>query len=236
MAKVKSADVGSSDDINEQQVVQFLQTRLDFFVRHLDLLMQLELPHENGVAVSLVARQMSALRERNDYLEKQLAIQHSEGLKNDRAQQRLHQVLIQLLDIDDINQAISKLQSLLLDIFSLAQVRVRLLTDAKHPLAMVKPQYLNHSLSAPKTLDGLTKANKPLCSSLSAKQLKMIYGQESTEIGSDVLIPLRKDTLYGFIALGDKEKGRFATDMGTDYLQRLGQMIAVVLYRLAYHE
>ena len=60
-------------DVNEDDIVEYLQTNPDFFERHINLLTSLSLPHRTGgPAVSLVERQVSVLRQRNMKLERKL--------------------------------------------------------------------------------------------------------------------------------------------------------------------
>src|ERR1041384_7807554 len=66
--------VGRADgDVSEQTIADYLQDNPDFFERHATLLTKLKLPHSRGAAaVSLVERQVLALRDKNGSLESKL--------------------------------------------------------------------------------------------------------------------------------------------------------------------
>ena len=87
------------------------------------------------------------------------------------------------------------------------------------------------SQSARETLDDFTPSNEPLCGRLKSTQLKRLFGSNADTIASSVLIPLRKDTLHGVVALGSADEHRFNPGMDTLYLQRMGELIAAALLR-----
>ena len=58
--------------VTEDSVHAYLSENPDFFERHGDLLRSLRLPHVSGGTVSLVERQVTALRQRDSKLEGQL--------------------------------------------------------------------------------------------------------------------------------------------------------------------
>ncbi|MEJ2479536.1 MAG: DUF484 family protein [Acidihalobacter sp.] len=62
----------SAAELSEDAIAEFLRTHHDFFVRHIELLDVLRLPHPTHGAVSLIERQLSVLRERNRNLERKL--------------------------------------------------------------------------------------------------------------------------------------------------------------------
>lgn len=216
---------------DEQQVAGFLQATPDFFLRHAQLLPHMEVPHDNGSAVSLVERQMTLLREENAALRQQLDEQHEQGIRNDRSQKRLHEIVKSILNATDINIALQDLQDSLASLFQLEYSQVRLFADSKHPLENVERRYVHHSLSARKSLDDFTPSNTPVCSALNINQLRRIFADDADQVASNVFIPLRKDLLYGFIALGSHEEGRYTADMKTDYLQRVSELVAISLAR-----
>ena len=58
--------------VDEHLICEYLNDHPDFFHQHLDLLENLHVPHPTGDAISLVERQISLLRNKNQALEKQL--------------------------------------------------------------------------------------------------------------------------------------------------------------------
>ena len=58
--------------ITRDNVARYLRTHSDFFKHHTDLIETLAIPHETGVAVSLVERQVELLRNKNKELDQKL--------------------------------------------------------------------------------------------------------------------------------------------------------------------
>ena len=46
---------------------------------------------------------------------------------------------------------------------------------------------------------------------------------------STVLIPIKSEGVLGLLVIGSADKDRFCADMGTEYLQRLGEIISRTL-------
>ena len=50
-------------------------------------------------------------------------------------------------------------------------------------------------------------------------------------IQSLAVLPLRNDTVYGYLALGSHEEKRFYVGMGTDFLQKLDDHVSAAFSR-----
>lgn len=217
---------------DEERVAQYLQRHPDFFTRHSALLAELIIPHGTDSVVSLVERQISLLREKNTTLEEQQNKLREIAMLNDRVQERMHRIVLQILSATDVNQGIRELTDSLAREFDLVHVRLRLFDDESRPLSGVKPAFRITSRSAHAALNEFTPKSRPICGQLSALQHKRIFGRHAASVGSSVIIPLRKDTLHGIIALGTTDKNRFTANMDTLYLQRLGEIVAALLVHL----
>ena len=64
---------GQTKAISEDEVVAYLRSNPDFFVKQADLLAEISLPHESGSAISLPERQINILRERGTEARKNAA-------------------------------------------------------------------------------------------------------------------------------------------------------------------
>ena len=58
--------------LNDNDVKEYLENHINFFVKNNDLLNTLIFPHEVGDSVSLVERQITVLREKHSKLESQI--------------------------------------------------------------------------------------------------------------------------------------------------------------------
>lgn len=74
---------------------------------------------------------------------------------------------------------------------------------------------------------------KPYCGSTAGFGTASWFGASASHIRSQALIALRNGGgTIGMIALGSEEPQRFYTDMGTLYLERLGEMVSAALARV----
>jgi len=232
-AEQSAANLATSaqDNLTDEEVAHFLTDNPEFFQLYPEILETLSIPHEAGTAISLVEKQINLLREKNKQLEEQLnsliAIAHD----NNNTQQQIHQMVVEVLASSDAESALLDLTTRLIKGFKVDHVAVRILADEDHPLDSIDSSWTLTSKSARNTLDDFTPTNEPLCGRLKQGQLKRLFGEKAESIGSSVLIPLRKGSLYGVIALGSADEHRFNPGMDTLYLRRLGEMVAASLLR-----
>ena len=219
------------DGLSEQEVADYLSGHTDFFEHYPDILETLQVPHENGGTISLVERQINLLRQKNQQLEDQLASLVSVARENNETQQQIHRMMVELLALNDLEDAMQYLVKQLNQGFEVEHVVIRLLADASHPLDDIDPAWLLTSHSARQTLDDFTPTTEPLCGRLKQSQLQRLFGEQASSIGSSVLIPLRKGALHGLIALGSSDEHRFNPGMDTLYLKRLGELVSAALSR-----
>jgi len=219
------------DDLTKEEVARFLSDNPDFFQHFPETLETLSIPHEAGSAISLVERQINLLREKNRQLEEQLNSLLSIAHDNNDTQQQIHEMVVEVLSTRDVESAMQGLSSQLSKGFTVDHVAVRLLADKSLPLDNIDQSWVLTSQSAAGTLDDFTPTTEPLCGRLKLGQLKRLFGDQAESIGSSVLIPLRKGSLYGLIALGSTDEHRFNPGMDTLYLKRLGELASAALLR-----
>lgn len=232
MTQAKETPTSGTEDsgLTEQQVSLFLEQNPDFFNHNPALLEFLLIPHEKGTAISLIERQIEILRNKNSVLEEQQQILNDIALQNDKIQERLHGLVVQILTASNINNALGGLSDSLASSFDLRHVEIRLFADSSHPLSNIDKSYVLTSDSAEITLDEFTPTAEPLCGHLKPAQLKRIHGELAAgQIGSSVIIPLRQGELHGLIAMGSVDEHRFSPAMDTLYLRRLGEQISAAL-------
>ena len=57
-------------------------------------------------------------------------------------------------------------------------------------------------------------------------QRQFLFGSDAGEIGSVALVPLGEHGAIGLLALGSHERERFHPGMSTEFLARMGELIA----------
>jgi uncharacterized protein YigA (DUF484 family) len=204
----------------EQMVIDFLNKNPNFFERNPEVLCKLQLPHTSGDAVSLIERQVTALREQGEQnrrkLDEFVAIARENELLNDR----LHHLTVKLIECCDFDEVINTLQDLLHDDFRAEAVELHLYSTSEAD-SQTNPD-----------LDGFREfldSNKPRCGRFPNNQLKYLFGPQASDIASTALIPISGESLLGILAIGSHSEHRFHPGMGTDYLIRLGEIVSKTL-------
>lgn len=211
--------MSSSQEIQEQQVIAYLQDNPGFFIAHEDLLADLKLPHNTGGAVSLIERQVSTLRERARDYQQQLHELIDIARENESLNSRLHKMTLELFDAATIDDVIDTLQNHLRDQFNADAVEVKLFSsnDLKKEVFKGSP--------SPALFSQLMKDGRPKCGPIETPQLEYLFGSLTRDAGSVALVPLDGINISGILAIGNSDPEHFHCGQGTDFLRRLGDIV-----------
>ena len=230
MSTVKhvEADAGQHD---EDAISNYLNAHPDFFERHNELLTQLKLPHSiGGGAVSLVERQVSVLRQRNDQLEHQLRDLVEVARGNDELATKIHGLAVLLMSAGDRNQVIDILEEQLRMEFS-ADRSVLVLFGAEDARSGQFQRYVERDGQALGPFRSFLEGDTARCGTVRDAQRDFLFGAENCEIGSVALIPLGPGSKQGFLAIGSRSADHFHPGKSIDFLSRLGDLVAGALAR-----
>jgi uncharacterized protein len=224
------------DMIDEQSIAQYLQHNPDFFERQPQLLARLRLQHpRNGATISLIERQVEALREKHQAQDEKLAEFVAVARANSAVAEKIHRLTRRLLRAADRRQVVGEIEAALREDF-----------DARHallvlPSALVRDgdeasagllRGLDAGDGAWRGFDSLFASGKPRCGQVRDTQREFLFGTEATGIGSVALVPLAfPDDAHGLLALGSLERDRFHPGMSTEFLARIGELITDALQR-----
>ena len=212
--------------LDEERVAAFLRDHPDFLSRRPELLAALEVPHRTG-AVSLIERQVSILRQRNERLEERLTALMRTARDNERVGARLLALGRGLLDADSLDAVLALVRDMLLNEFAADEVTVRLIDTedgtraARHPARFAHP----HDPELEVFSDLLRQA-QPICGDVTAQQQSALFGNRAERIGSCALVPLRAGRALGVVGLASTDPGQFRADMGTLFLGQLGELVS----------
>lgn len=213
--------------ITAADVKKFLRRHPDFFQDHLDLLEDLRLPHPCGDAVSLIARQIELLREKNSRLQAQLNNIMQIARDNDALYQRLHQLSLTLLNAKDLTDALVALKWGLCQHFQTDFVSVHLADfEAPHSFA---DSWVNSGSGGSELLAAALDVGKPQCGGPDPEQTAFLFGAKASEVASYALVPLQHAGLRGLLAIGSRNPERFKPGMGSLFLTQLGEILSVRL-------
>jgi hypothetical protein len=206
-------------ELGEGQVADYLRDHPEFFGRHERLLAELHLPHASGRAVSLVERQVELLRGEAEHYRARIQSLLRLAAENERLTVRLHRLTLDLIDAADFNEVLNTLEDHLHEQFRADAVELRLVSEAD----------LEGDADAQAVFRNLFDAGRPLCGPLRPQPMALLFGAQAEELRSVALLPLSGGEIRGILAIGSTDPERFHPDMGTDFLGRLGEIVALKL-------
>jgi uncharacterized protein len=215
--------MGKVKQIEESDIIEWLQANPDLFSRHPELVDDLELSHEAG-AQSLIERQISRLRTENRQLKAQLQTLAGIAGENERLMQRLHQLTLEIMTTDDTREFIERLIERLAGDFEAGSVRLHLISP--HPELASAEAVTIHEGRIPDWFEDILNRGKIVFGRLTRAKLEILFPNRHESVGSAALVPVNHT---GLLAIGSDSAGRFNPDMGTLFLELLGTTIR---YRL----
>jgi uncharacterized protein YigA (DUF484 family) len=210
-------------------VALFLQEYPDFFEHNPDLIAGLRLTTAlGGRTVSLQERQVEVLRDKIRQLELKLASLTRNAGSNDVIMSNFHEWILRLLSQDtSVDLAIPLLQALK-ESFDVPEATLRLWD--------VKSDYADEWFNLD-DIDVRLFADKqptPVCGP-AAGQPGVLWLDDAASMQSVALVPLRKpgrQHSFGLMVLGSPDPQRFAAELATDFLARIGETASARLQQL----
>jgi uncharacterized protein len=219
--------------LSAADVSAYLTHHLDFFTNHSGLLAELRLPHDTagGGTVSLVERQMEVLREQRRDVEARLHELIAIGHANDALGAKMHCLACRLVRARGLKARLDAMESSLREDFG-APDFVLVLTRAGTPLTGLEARHLrivSADSSDFRSFDGLLTAGRPRCGQVRDSQREFLFPASGSAIGSVALVPLSIHHAAAVLAIGSPSADHFNPTMATDYLARIGDLIATAL-------
>jgi len=229
--------VSPTPPLDENAVAQYLVQSPGFFERHAELLAGIRLTSPHGQrAVTLSERQMEMLRERIKGLELKIVEMIRAGQENMALVDRLHRFTRTLMRTTDPAALPAAMVATLKHEFLIPQAALRLWGLA--------PEYgegaREGSADAADFARSVSEDVKTFAGSLSLPYCGVNAGFEAVAwlddpptVASVAMIPLRQgDAVFGLLVLGSPDPTRYAAEMGTEFLMRIGELAAGALWRL----
>lgn len=214
--------------LSAEQVAEFLRQNPGFFESHVDVLMNLQIPHPHGGrAVSIGERQLVAVREKAKLLEDKLRELIQFGEENDAVGEKVHRLSCRLIEAPSLNAVLDTLYLDLLDHFAVPHVAVRLWRVAEE-----NPDTKEFAPVAPEIREFVEKMTAPYCGHHAVYESQAWFGEAAPHLKSFALVKLERDgTTFGVVALASEDPKRFYPEMGTLYLARIGELVSHALWR-----
>ncbi len=210
------------DTAYEAEIAHYLLDHPDFFLRHEDVLEDIEVPHRTGEAVSLLEHKIRMLQDKASRYQKQLQELIAVARENEQLNQRLHQLTLRLIETESVDEVLATLQDELRARFNADAVELKLFSSEDLEEARV-------SEAGMVIFRKFMRTDKPTCGPLSGEKLRVLFGDQAGEEGSAALIPIRTRELSGVLAIGSRDRHRFHAGKGVDFLVRLGELVSLTL-------
>lgn len=220
----------SNQAISAEDIVEFLGSHPDFLEKHPQLVAKLQIPHRAGEAVSLIEKQVEILRNQNRNLERKLVDLIEVARANDAAVERIHQLMLSLIDANDLADMLHNMQDRLRHRFGADAVTLLLFKGNPKqvefgPAKRVEKGYMENEFQQVFT------SGQPVVGRLRPRQLEILFAEEAPRIGSGALIPLGANADVGLLAVGAHSEDQFGPTLGTTFLSRIGELLSASLRR-----
>lgn len=216
--------------ITEDDIAQFLLNTPDFFERHAELLATVQLTSPHGKrAVGLQERQAEMLREKIKALERRVMDMIRHGNENMLIADKLQSWARTLFRVSLPAALPGAIVSGIEGLFQVPQVAIKVWGVAEPWAGEAFAQGASedvHSLAS--------SLVAPYCGANAGFEA-VGWLREPGGVASVSLIPLREEMApeaFGMLVLASPDPQRFHAGMGTDFLERLGELASAALSRL----
>lgn len=228
-----ATDPGPADAIDAEQVAAHLRDHPEFFIGREALLADLLLPHGNSGSVSLVERQLSLLRERNQEMRRRLNDLVRTARLNHRLFERTLELTLQLMETDGVEARLQRLTEGLAHGFDVDAVTIHGVEAEGFPPALGKAVPVTEAAEAEGTVGNLLRPGRIVCGLLREPELTFLFPGREAEVASAAVMPVTVPGGQLLIALGSRDPNHFTPDMGTLFVRFLGDVITRLLLQEA---
>ncbi len=218
--------------MNDDDVAQYLREHPGFFDNHLELLSNLQLPNPHGgQAIALSDRQVQALREENRALRAKLQELIEFGEENDLITGKMHALMLAQLPAVSLPEYLGTLHDGLREGLDVPQTALRVWggreggseDNERDEFSAVSDELKQYA----------SALSQPFCGPSGNVEVAGWFADAASQVRSVAHVPVRDagGACIGLLALGSEDVLRFYPDMGTIYLQRLGELTGAALRR-----
>ncbi len=210
-------------DFAADDIAAYLKLHPDFFLKRPDLLMELEVAHPSGSAVSLLERQVSLLRERNMDMRHRLNNLLDNARANDQLFEQTKQLVLQLLEAQTIDHIVDTFVHSLQQEFQVDFASLVLIGNANaHRGTRARIVALSDARSQ---IDGLLKSSKAICGVLRPEEVQFLFPEHNRQVGSAAVVPLSFGYPLGVLAIASTDANYFRSSMGTLFLGHIAEVL-----------
>lgn len=210
-------------ELSADDVANYLKLHPDFFLKRPDLLMELEVAHPAGGAVSLLERQVSLLRERNMDMRHRLNSLLENARTNDQLFERTKQLTLKLMEAQHLDQIVDTFVEGLQEDF---QVDFASLVVIGNPTAHrgVRARVVPLG-EAREQVEGLLQSSRAICGVLRPEEVRFLFPNHARQVGSAAVVPLSAGYPLGVLAIASSDPHYFRSSMGTLFLGYIAEVL-----------
>ena len=215
--------------MKSEDVARYLHDHPEFFDQYAEMLTLVTLPDpHSGRAISITEKQLFNLRDNVRSLEAKLVELIGFGEENDSISDKVHGLAVALIAATDQAGALRALYSHLGGAFAVPHVTVRLWGAGQGEVR----EFEAVADSVKAFASGL---HRPYCGSVAGQESALWFGEAAAHLRSMAQVPLREadGICFGLLVMASEEPHRFYPELGTLYLERIGDLAAAALLRVA---
>jgi uncharacterized protein YigA (DUF484 family) len=209
----------------EAKVIDYLQRNPEVLTSYPEVFTALSIPHHGGDVASLVERQLKILRNENKDLKKNLSNLVSIARENEELNQRFHRLAMELMGADQLHDVLAMVQDQVQTFFYTDYVRFKFLPGINDRKSRLAAHSLDENSEIIETILPWLEQRKPICGQVEDNVIPELFGVD-IKIESCALVPLYHTSELGLLCLGSSSKERFNREMGTIFLEQLGELVS----------
>jgi hypothetical protein len=214
----------------EESVAAYLRQHPEFLYEHPELLADLSIPHVTGAgAISLIERQIQALREQISKLKATLHELVAVARDNEQLSRRMHQLTLALMETRGPPELFATLAEGLQRDFGAEFVGVRLFADRLSGDGPTLAEFAGVNPPERELFRSVIAHGKPVCGRLTRQQQAFLFGTSFERDCSAIQVPLQGIDWSGVLAVLSQDPDRYHPGLGVDLLAHLGEVTARVL-------
>jgi uncharacterized protein YigA (DUF484 family) len=218
--------------IDDTLVAEYLEKHRDFFTNREDLLQDMELPHQNGQAISLVEKQVSLLRERGTATRKKLDEFVESANQNNEIFNKCSDLVLNLMDAEEPDEFFKALENSFMQDFDCKAYSLIIFSDTPHQI--------NHftttvsEMAAKEYIGSLIRAKQPTLGVLRPAEQDFLFRHKSESVKSAAVLSVRKNRQIALLAIGSEDANYFQPGMGTLFIGFIADALAKLLPKHIY--
>jgi len=214
--------------LSAEQITQYLKENPDFFLNYPTLITDLNFGHETGNAVSLIQRQVELLRKHHDTMRKRLADLTTISKNNESLLERIKTLSVSAAAANTPKAILESISQTIIQDFGLDAVYL-VVEHNNWPMSATNVIGLS-----PEELGNLRNSvyNLAVFVGRPSEKLKALLSITNSEaVASIAMTRLKYKEVDTYLVIGSKDKDRFTSDMGTEFVSYIGELLQALLSR-----